>query len=94
MDSSEQVMLHFTIVHGSMNILSILLQQYPIWLCGIAKSNKSITCFQAEWEFYNMLLGVKVQVVAQYSKDSDQVQALALKKESKSRNSGGNCTGA
>ncbi|MFZ5912321.1 MAG: hypothetical protein ACOYYU_20140 [Chloroflexota bacterium] len=36
----------------------------------------------AEWEFHNMLLGVKDQVVAQYGKDSDQVQALGLKKKS------------
>ncbi|MFZ5911962.1 MAG: hypothetical protein ACOYYU_18290 [Chloroflexota bacterium] len=36
----------------------------------------------AEWEFHNMLLGVKTQVVAQYGQDSDQVQALGLKKKS------------
>ncbi|MFZ5911720.1 MAG: hypothetical protein ACOYYU_17055 [Chloroflexota bacterium] len=44
----------------------------------------------AEWEFHNMLLGVKTQVAAQYGADSDQVsagstyqvQALGLKKKS------------
>ncbi|MFZ5909025.1 MAG: hypothetical protein ACOYYU_03310 [Chloroflexota bacterium] len=36
----------------------------------------------AEWEFHNMILGVKEQVIAQYGRDSDQVQALGLKKKS------------
>jgi len=36
----------------------------------------------AEWEFHNMILGVKEQVIARYGKDSDQVQALGLKKKS------------
>ncbi len=36
----------------------------------------------AEWESHNVALGVKDQVVAQYGKDSDQVQALGLKKKS------------
>lgn len=36
----------------------------------------------AEWDFHNIMLGVKEQVIAQYGKDSDQVQALGLKKKS------------
>lgn len=36
----------------------------------------------AEWDFHNALLGVKEQVIAQYGKNSDQVQALGLKKKS------------
>jgi hypothetical protein len=36
----------------------------------------------AEWEFHNMMLGVKEQIIAQYGKDSDQVQSLGLKKKS------------
>ncbi len=36
----------------------------------------------AEWEFHNAMLGVKEQVIAQYGKNSDQVQALGLKKKS------------
>ena len=36
----------------------------------------------AEWDLHNMLLGAKDQVVAQYGKDSDQVQSLGLKKKS------------
>jgi len=36
----------------------------------------------AEWEFHNFMLAVKEQVIAQYGKDSDQVQALGLKKKS------------
>ena len=35
----------------------------------------------AEWEFHNAMLGVKEQVIAQFGKSSDQVQALGLKKK-------------
>jgi len=40
------------------------------------------TTVAAEWEFHNALLGVKDQVVAQYGDDSNQLQALGLKKKS------------
>jgi len=36
----------------------------------------------AEWEFHNFILGVKEQVIAQYGKSSDELQALGLKKKS------------
>lgn len=36
----------------------------------------------AEWEFHDMILGAKTQVIAQYGSDSDQVSALGLKKKS------------
>ncbi len=36
----------------------------------------------AEWSFHNAMLGTKTQVVAQYGDDSDQAQALGLKKKS------------
>ncbi|HKR01190.1 MAG TPA: hypothetical protein VJT09_10980 [Pyrinomonadaceae bacterium] len=35
-----------------------------------------------EWEFHNLMLGVKEQVIAQFGKDSSQVQALGLKRKS------------
>ncbi|HYY59074.1 MAG TPA: hypothetical protein VE842_17220 [Pyrinomonadaceae bacterium] len=35
-----------------------------------------------EWEFHNLMLGVKEQVIAQFGKDSDEVQALGLKRKS------------
>ena len=35
----------------------------------------------AEWEFHNAMLAVKEQVVAQFGKSSDQVQAMGLKKK-------------
>jgi hypothetical protein len=35
-----------------------------------------------EWEFHNLMLGVKEQVIAQFGKDSYQVQALGLKRKS------------
>ncbi|MBN1312627.1 MAG: hypothetical protein JXB30_14520 [Anaerolineae bacterium] len=36
----------------------------------------------AEWALHNAVLGLKEQVIAQYGSDSDQVQALGLKKKS------------
>ena len=35
-----------------------------------------------EWEFHNLMLGVKDQVIAQFGKDSGEVQALGLKRKS------------
>jgi hypothetical protein len=35
-----------------------------------------------EWAFHNMMLGVKDQVRAQFGKDSNEVQAIGLKKKS------------
>lgn len=35
-----------------------------------------------EWEFHNLMLGVKEQVIAQFGKDSGEVQALGLKRKS------------
>jgi len=35
-----------------------------------------------EWEFHNAMLGAKMQVTAQFGPDSDEVQALGLKKKS------------
>lgn len=35
-----------------------------------------------EWAFHNLMLGVKDQVTAQFGRDSNEVQALGLKKAS------------
>jgi DNA-binding GntR family transcriptional regulator len=35
-----------------------------------------------EWEFHNLMLGAKDQIIAQFGKDSNEVQALGLKKKS------------
>lgn len=35
----------------------------------------------AQWDFHNMVLGVKSQVVAQYGPNSDELAALGLKKK-------------
>src|SRR5207237_1226391 len=35
-----------------------------------------------EWEFHNLMLSVKDQVTAQFGRDSNEVQALGLKKAS------------
>lgn len=36
----------------------------------------------AEWEFHNLILGAKDQVIAQFGRNSNEVQALKLKKAS------------
>ena len=36
----------------------------------------------AEWAFHNLMLSVKDQVMAQFGRDSNEVQALGLKKAS------------
>jgi len=35
-----------------------------------------------EWEFHNAILGAKTQVTAQFGPDSNEVQAMGLKKKS------------
>ena len=35
-----------------------------------------------EWKFHNLILGVRLQVTAQFGKDSNEAQALGLKKPS------------
>lgn len=35
----------------------------------------------AEWDFHNKILGAKEQVIAQYGKSSNEVQAIGLKKK-------------
>lgn len=35
-----------------------------------------------EWDFHNLMLGAKDQVTAQFGRDSNEVQALGLKKTS------------
>lgn len=38
-----------------------------------------------EWEFHNLMLGVKEQVIAQFGRDSGEVGALGLKRKSEYR---------
>ncbi|HEY0376994.1 MAG TPA: hypothetical protein VGC87_08560 [Pyrinomonadaceae bacterium] len=35
-----------------------------------------------EWEFHNLMLSVKDQIIAQFGKDSNEVQAVGLKRKS------------
>jgi hypothetical protein len=51
------------------------------WLSGFAIRPRDATT-AAEWDFHNTMLAVKEQVIAQFGKNSDQVQALGLKKKS------------
>ena len=40
------------------------------------------TAVAREWEFHNLILGAKDQVIAQFGRDSNEVQAIGLKKAS------------
>jgi hypothetical protein len=42
-----------------------------------------------EWEFHEMIQGVDTQAIAQYGEDSNQIQALGLKKKSDYKKRGG-----
>ena len=42
----------------------------------------------AEWAFHNLMLDAKTQVRAQYGEDSNQVQAVGLKKKSERAKAG------
>jgi hypothetical protein len=42
----------------------------------------------AEWKRHNLILGTKDQVVAQYGPDSNEVQAIKLKKKSEYKSPG------
>jgi hypothetical protein len=43
------------------------------------------TAAAKEWEFHNRVLGMKDQVIAQFGRDSNEVQAVGLKKASERR---------
>ncbi|MBC8032043.1 MAG: hypothetical protein H7Z16_18310 [Pyrinomonadaceae bacterium] len=43
---------------------------------------KRDTAVAKEWEFHNLILGVKNQIVAQFGLDSNEAQAIGLKKKS------------
>jgi hypothetical protein len=48
----------------------------------VAAAAKRDTANAGEWEFHNAMLGAKRQVTAQFGDDSDEVQAIGLKKKS------------
>jgi hypothetical protein len=41
-----------------------------------------------EWEYHNLLLGAKTQVIAQFGDDSNEVQAVGRKKKSEYKSPG------
>lgn len=49
---------------------------------GAALAAARDTALAKEWEYHNRILGVKDQVIAQFGRDSNEVQALGLKKSS------------
>jgi hypothetical protein len=42
----------------------------------------------AEWNYHNLILGMKDQITAQYGRDSSQVQAIGLKRVSERKSPG------
>ena len=48
---------------------------------GVADAARD-TMVAKQWQFHNLLLGTKDQVVAQYGSNSDEVQSVKLKKKS------------
>lgn len=40
------------------------------------------TAAKSEWEFHNLVLGMRDQVTAQFGRDSNEIQAVGLKKTS------------
>jgi hypothetical protein len=42
----------------------------------------------AEWDFHNTILGAKNEVIAQFGNDSEEVQALGLKRKSEYKRPG------
>ncbi len=47
-----------------------------------AAASARVTVIAKEWEFHNLMLGVKTQVIAQFGIDSDELKALGRKKRS------------
>jgi|SRR5205085_11564043 len=47
-----------------------------------AQATRRDTSINKEWSFHNLILGAKEQVIAQYGKDSTQLQELGLKRKS------------
>lgn len=43
---------------------------------------------KSEWEFHNLVLGMRDQVIAQFGRDSNEVQAVGLKKVSEHKRPG------
>lgn len=50
------------------------------WIWGRCPASQDAAA-AAEWCFHEAMLGAKEQVIAQYGKSSDQLQALGLKKK-------------
>lgn len=48
----------------------------------VAAAAKRNAANAGEWEFHNAILGAKAQVTAQFGADSNEVQAIGLKKKS------------
>ena len=48
----------------------------------VAAATARVAAVEAEWDFHNLMLGVKAQVIAQFGLDSDELAALGRKKKS------------
>lgn len=66
-----------TTVHGEMNT-SQTTETQTAAAAAAARDNATAK----EWEFHNLMLGAKDQVLAQFGRDSNEAQAIGLKKKS------------
>jgi hypothetical protein len=48
----------------------------------IAAAAARLKAISREWEFHNLMLGAKDQVVAQFGRDSNEAESVGLKKKS------------
>lgn len=47
-----------------------------------------------EWEFHNLMLGAKDQILAQFGRDSNEAQGIGLKKKSEYKSRGSSTKGS
>jgi hypothetical protein len=65
---------------SALNNMTAAQQAYAQALAAFESAKDDVIA--SEWGFHNLMLGAKDQVVAQYGPDSNEVQAIGLKKKS------------
>ena len=65
---------------SALNNMNAAQQSYAQALAAFESAKDDLIA--SEWGFHNLILGAKAQVVAQYGPDSNEVQAVGLKRKS------------
>lgn len=72
----------FTVAKGQTGLTNInAAQEAEVQAQATANAERD-NAVAAEWEFHNYVLGAKEQVIAQFGKDSNEVQSIGLKRKS------------